>query len=69
MIGEEKADINLACAKCGREFTYSKVEQNFDKAHGVKAQILCPRCRQADVLDKSEIKGEGEAGANGGFNS
>ncbi len=66
---EEKNDIQIDCAKCGQEFTYSKVEQEFDKAHGVEAQTLCPVCRQEDALDKSEIKGEGESGANGGFNS
>ncbi len=68
-MDEEKADINLTCATCGSEFTYTKVEQEFDKQHGVEPEALCQQCRQEDVLDKSEIKGEGESGANGGFNS
>jgi hypothetical protein len=69
MMTDEKTDINLECANCGSEFTYSKVEREFDQERGIEAQTLCQRCRQEDVLDKSELKGEGESGANGGFNS
>ena len=69
MIAHEKEEKNLECSNCGRAFTYTKIEQDFDKQHGIEAQRLCPLCRQEDALDKSELKGEGESGANGGFNS
>jgi hypothetical protein len=69
MMHEEVQDKNLSCEACSKEFTYSKVEQEFDRDHGVEAQRLCPTCRQEETLEKSEIKGEGASGANGGFNS
>jgi hypothetical protein len=59
----------LTCEECGKSFMYMAVEREFYEGRGIEAPNLCIDCRRDKGQDKSELKGEGESGANGGFNS
>jgi hypothetical protein len=62
-------DKILRCDTCGKPFTYLAAERDFYEGRGIEEPKVCIDCRRDEGQDKSEIKGEGESGANGGFNS
>jgi hypothetical protein len=62
-------DKILQCETCGEQFTYLAAERDFYEGRGIEEPNVCIDCRRDEGQDKSEIKGEGESGANGGFNS
>lgn len=62
-------DKTLRCENCGQSFTYLAAERGFYEGRGIEEPKICIACRRDEGQDKSEIKGEGESGANGGFNS
>jgi hypothetical protein len=62
-------DKILRCDTCGKQFTYLAAERDFYEGRGIEEPNICIDCRRDEGQDKSEIKGEGESGGNGGFNS
>ena len=62
-------DKTLTCENCGKRFTYPVADQHYYEGQGIEQPRTCMECRRDDGREKSEIKGEGESGANGGFNS
>lgn len=62
-------DKTLTCENCGEQFTYSIADQQLYKGQGIEEPKICIDCRRSQGEDKSEIKGEGESGGVGGFNS
>jgi hypothetical protein len=59
----------LTCETCGAQFTYLAADRHYYEGQGIDEPTICIECRRDAGLDKSELKGEGESGANGGFNS
>ena len=59
----------LTCESCGKQFSYAVADQQYYQGQGIEEPKICLDCRRNSPLDKSEIKGEGESGGNGGFNS
>ena len=62
-------DRTLTCEECGKLFTYQAADQHYYEGQGIEQPKVCMECRRDEGRDKSDIKGEGESGANGGFNS
>jgi hypothetical protein len=62
-------DKTLTCETCGEPFTYLAAERGFYEGRGIEEPKICIACRRDEGRDKSDIKGEGMSGANGGFNS
>ncbi len=62
-------DRTLICESCGKPFTYTVADQQSYEGQGIEEPKICTACRRNNPLDKSDIKGEGESGGNGGFNS
>jgi hypothetical protein len=62
-------DRTLICESCGKPFTYLAADQQFYEGQGIEEPKVCLDCRRDQALDKSDIKGEGASGGNGGFNS
>lgn len=65
----EMKDKTLTCENCGKQFVYPATDQQFYEGRGIEEPKICVECRQGNKEDKSEIKGEGESGGVGGFNS
>ena len=62
-------DKTLTCEICGGQFTYSIADQQLYEGQGIEEPKMCTDCRRNQAADKSELKGEGESGGVGGFNS
>jgi hypothetical protein len=62
-------DKTLTCEECGKPFTYLATERAFYEGRGIEEPEVCIDCRRDKGQDKSELKGEGASGGNGGFNS
>lgn len=62
-------DKTLTCETCGNQFAYVAADRHYYEGLGMDEPKVCMDCRRDDGKDKSEIKGEGESGGNGGFNS
>jgi len=62
-------DKTLTCEICGGQFTYSTADQQLYEGQGIEEPKICIDCRRDQDADKSELKGEGESGGVGGFNS
>ena len=62
-------DKTLTCEICGGQFTYSTADQQLYEGQGIEEPKICIDCRRNQDADKSELKGEGESGGVGGFNS
>jgi len=62
-------DKTLTCKECGKLFTYLAAEREFYEGRGIEEPKVCIDCRRDEGKDKSELKGEGASGGNGGFNS
>ena len=41
------ADVNLTCRQCGRQFVFTKAEQDFYKLKGFTSPSRCQACRSA----------------------
>lgn len=47
-MAEKKGGITLKCKFCGKEFVFSKSEQEFFKEKGLQnIPKACPKCREA----------------------
>lgn len=50
-------DITLACRDCGKEFVFTKGEQEFYKEKGFENQpTRCPDCRRANKARRTNFR-------------
>lgn len=48
-------DKNLTCRKCGKEFLFSKGEQEFYQQKGLNLPTHCPECRQIRQINRKPL--------------